>query len=299
MFFYLNHFVTGCCSSVPHLLRRTLVLHQYCSACFGKMGYICCTKTKLMRTALQLLLLCLLFTACQKEASTDNPTNPSGNRLKKFTEKLEAPGMSFSETFNVSYDNNGRISSLVSESNAGDKFEFAYPAANRRTLRIFSDNELSIHSDIFMTSTALIDSVFQWNNTEDSSATKYVYDASKRVVRIKEYDYTKRTGSVLTNTTNYTYNDDGDLIRSIDTDGLETLFEYYPGEKYEPIDVWNLGTAQAGEKTRLIKKQTVKSGSRLIGTAEHTYTFDAQKRITSDIATTNQGYISTKTYTYQ
>jgi YD repeat-containing protein len=256
---------------------------------------------KATQRLLLLLLICTFFTACQKEGSLDDITTTpptSNNRLKTYTEKLEAPGMGSTQMFHVQYDNNGRISSLVAADSPGDKFVFGYPANNRRTLEIFTDNEMSIHSDIFLNGSGLMDSIFQYNDTKDSSSTKYIYDAAKRVVSTKDYAYAKRTGSVLENTTTYSYNSDGDLVRTIDTDGEETLYEYYAGEKYEMPNVWDLG-AMPASKGRLVKKQTLKMGGSLIGTAEHTYTFDAQNRLVTDKAVTNQGYISTKTYTYQ
>ncbi len=71
---------------------------------------------------LMLAVLAISLNACQKEGSVEMENPSSGTRLKRYTEVVDIQGLSDSSTFDVGYDNSGRISSLVSTTDAGYRF---------------------------------------------------------------------------------------------------------------------------------------------------------------------------------
>ncbi|MGN6402518.1 MAG: hypothetical protein ACTHMD_18815 [Flavisolibacter sp.] len=254
-------------------------------------------KMKFLATAF--ICSAIILTACQKEAGQDQPSVNTSDRVKTYTETITSSSIgNSSTTFNISYDSKGRVTSAVSANYPGDKFVYAFPSDNKFTMDLYNSNELSIHEDFYLNAASFIDSTFQYNDTEDSSTEKYTYNANNQLITLKEYDYSKLTGSSLYNTTAYTYDASGNLIKSLDTDGEMHTYEYYPDLSYAlPLITGPLNSG-ATQKRNLVKKHTLSYGGVAEASAQYTYTFDDKNRISTEKAEISDGSITTKTYTY-
>ena len=238
-------------------------------------------------------ILCIAIASCQKEFSVSNPTGTTPtpfNRVKTYTEDLTSGGTHSVTTFDLSYDNSNRLVSMISETDPGDKFIFKYGSGSY-TGDIFNSNALSIHEVFFLNSIPLVDSTFQYNDTNDSTTEKYIYNSAKQLVTLKEYDYSLLTGSVLANTTNYKYDSNGNQISATD-DYSVVLYDYTAlantlviGAPYFPVN------------KNLVKTTTYSFGVSTI-ILNHTYTFDGSNRLSTETITDSATYTFIKTYTY-
>lgn len=241
------------------------------------------------------ILCCVVFSSCQKEISIDTSTSSpqQGSKPKTYTEDYTAEGEHYAMTFALSYDGQGRLVSLISTTDPGNKFLYAYPQQNLFTMDLYNANELSIHEDFYLNSSSFIDSTFQYNDTKDTTTEKYVYNSNKQLIALKRYFYEE--GAVVQDeTTRYEYNDDGTLAR--ETDGSTvTSYEYYAD--LENSLLLSL-TPYTPVSPKLVKTTTVSSGGEQI-VQQHSYTFDDQKRLTSETITiADQDVTVVKSYTY-
>jgi hypothetical protein len=245
-------------------------------------------------TRILLIAIIAILFSCQKDLtdSTVTPTapKPSSSRPKTYTENYTSSAGHDSITFNLSYDANGRLISMISASSPGDKFIYQY-SGNTITLDLYNANALNIHANYFLNPYNYIDSSFQYNDTKDTSTEKYLYNTNKQLVTLKQYDYSTTGGSTLWETTNYSYDSNGNLIKEANSTGtityqysslLNTLsigFDFLPTSKYFP-------------------GKTIYTSSGSTVTAVHTYTFDSSNRLTSEKIVADNGEILIKSYTY-
>jgi hypothetical protein len=247
---------------------------------------------KKIKIALAIIVLVALA-SCQKEYSTEDAAGDTPTpsiRVKTYTEDLTSGGTHTVTTFDLSYDNSNRLISMISETNAGDKFVFNYSSGSY-TGDIFNSNALSIHEVFFLNSNSLVDSTFQYNDTNDSTTEKYIYNGAKQLVTFKEYDYSLLTGSVLSNTTNYKYDSNGNQISATD-DYSVTLYDY----------TGLANTIVIGAPYFFVNKKLVKTTTYSFGVStiilNHTYTFDGNNRLSTETITNGSTYTLIKTYTY-
>ena len=248
---------------------------------------------------LLLPLFVMFFSSCQKEITGESarPTDTSGNigtggsstLVKTYTEDVTTASGNYKTTFDLSYDISDRITSMVSKSNAGDKFVYQY-GTNKFTLDIYVGNVIDIHQDRFVNNMLLmIDSTLQYNNTGDTSTEKYTYNAAKQLTRKKDYEV-KGGVSTLVNTTDYAYDSNGNVTKETDSDG-ETTYEYTT-----LVNNLNIGYVYFNVNKNLPKTTTIKGA--FAGTITHTYIFDSLNRLTSEKGTNSNGGVFVKTYTY-
>jgi len=235
------------------------------------------------------IIIAISFTSCQKEKS-NNPNNPAASKVKTYTEDVTEGGTHSVITFDVTYDASNRPVSLISESSPGDKFVLQYGTGSF-TLDLYNSNVASVHEVSFLNSNSFIDSTFQYNDTNDSTTEKYIYNSAKQLITLKEYDYTKVNGAQLSNTTSYTYDTNGNPVSETD-DFSVTTYEY-------TTLVNNLVFVPSflPVPKNLVKTTTVTSGGSS-SVLNHTYTFDGSNRLTTDKTTDDNGDILIKTYTY-
>lgn len=251
-----------------------------------------------MKQFVILALVAVLFASCQKETSVDQSANTNSYRVKTYTESIISSSIGNSTTtFNVNYDNSGKITSMVSAASPGDKFVYSFPSNTEYAMDLYNAGTLSIHEEFYLNAASLVDSTFQYNDTEDTMTEKYTYDLDNRLVQLKEYDYSKSTGAVLFNTTGFTYDAGGHLVKTADTDGETHTYEYYPDLSYASPLVTGIPNARATQRMNLVKKHTLSSGNYSVS-ADYTYTFDDKNRISTEKAELSDGSIAIKTYTY-
>ena len=236
----------------------------------------------------------ILFSSCQKDTGGDPPTMT--DKVKTYTEDITSTSVGNSvTTYNLAYDASKRITSMISASAPGNKFLFTYNSATTYSMDIYSSNTRVIHEDFFLNSNSYPDSTFQYNNTGDTSTEKSVYNGNNQLVKLYEYDYSKISGSDLWNTTTYTYDADGNLLKAEDTDTNIYTYEYYPDLVY----ILPVTTPYAKpKKHNLLKRNILKSNGYMVGSANYNYTFDSNNRISTEKATISDGSIVIKTYTY-
>ncbi len=251
-------------------------------------------KNKLLASASILVLLA----SCQKPPDYGLQPNNNSNRVKSYTESITSPNGNLSHTYNISYDDGGRVTGMTSATSPGDKFVYAYRSGNHYTMDIFNSGKLSIHEDFFLNAAFLPDSTMQYNDTKDTLTERYLYNVEHLLVTLKRYDYSKATGAVLFNTTTYNYDSNGNLIRSEDTDGETHTYEYYSNLTYLPPLTAGPINILSGRKFNLVKTHSVSSNGTFLGSATMTYTFDAKDRISTEKATLADGTVVLKTYTY-
>ncbi|MDB5278035.1 MAG: hypothetical protein JWR61_2990 [Ferruginibacter sp.] len=252
---------------------------------------------KKILTAVFFFATLLLLNACKKDSSST--TSAAADRVKTYTIDVNQPGV-FHETVtcNVSYDDNNRIAGLTSTTSAADRFVFSYPSANKFSMDIFGSNVITLHEDSYINGSGLLDSTFQYNDTQDTSTEKYIYNTANQLVTFKEYYYSAVTGSELNNITTSTYNADGDLVSETDTDNNRNDYEYYTDQSYVSPLITGLPSPDAGKKHHLVKKQTVSFNGTASGSVDYTYTFDSSNRISTQKLTGSDGSIAITTYTY-
>jgi hypothetical protein len=237
-------------------------------------------------------LLIVINASCKKESAGSN----APHKLKTYTEDITAVGIGHvSETFNISYDNQDRITSIVSSTIPGHRLEYQYKNTNEFTFEKIEDNKVTLHSAYFINSSlSLVDSFYQYNNRKDTVSMKYLYDSENRLVKQKEYLHSYLIDApVWVNTVNYQYDLKGKLTKKADsyseiTYRYDTIHEntvqiepfYFPVQQQLPTHTY-----------------TTRWG--ILVTTEHSYSFDDHQRLISEKAVSSDGRVTIKTYTYQ
>jgi hypothetical protein len=239
-------------------------------------------------------LILIVITSCQKEPSVDLPSVT--NKVKTYTEAITSSSIGNSvTTYNLTYDANNRIISMVSAADPGNKVVYTYASANTILSDLYAGAVLGIHYEGYYNNNRL-DSVFQYNDTGDSSTEKHIYNSAGYLVTSYEYNYSKLSGSVLENTIQNTYDASGNQLKSEGTDTNVETYEYYEDKVYvHPM----IGPAIIPVvKHNLIKTHSVTSNGFPAGTETITYTFDSNDRISTETSTIDDGSVVVKTYTY-
>lgn len=244
-----------------------------------------------------LLAFCTLISlaSCQK----DKPATATADtiKVKTYTESIATPGSAtIVATYNLGYDANNRITSVTQVEVPGNKFLFSYSSDTKYSMDLYNTGSISIHEDFFLNAKGLADSTFQYNDTEDTTTEKYLYNSNNQLMTLKEYTYSKTYGSDLDNVTTYSYDAEGNVVKTTDTDNQIETFEYYPDLVYA-MPFFN-PAFQSPKKANLVKTHKVTSNGFLVGSTVSTYTFDSDKRISTITQTLDDGTVATQTFTY-
>jgi hypothetical protein len=241
---------------------------------------------------LTILIAIVLFQACKK--NNDTPAGSSASFPKTYTEDVRLTGYNSVTTYNLSYDGNNRMISMTAiPEPAIIKFIYNYTSGNSFTMDLYNSNVLSIHEVSWLNSFSFLDSTFQYNDSGDSSTEKYVYNTAKQLVQLNTYNYTS-AGSVLYQTTNYTYDDTGNAVLESDTQGGSASYTYYT----DLPNTLSMGQSFLPLSKNLIRTATSSSSGTPI-TATHYYSFDGSNRLVKDSAvTTGVDATVIKSYTY-
>ncbi len=241
----------------------------------------------------------ILLSSCQKDKQPDATTDTS--KVNTYTESVASPGAGeINATYNLAYDANSRITSVTETTAPGIKFLFAYSSDTQFSMELYISGAVSVHEDFFMNSNAFPDSTFQYNDTQDTTTEKYLYNSSNQLLTLKEYDYSKNYGSEIDNVTSYTYDSNGNLVKTTDTNNRIETFDYYPDLVYA-MPCTTPSTSQglaSSKKMNLVKTHTIMSNGSLVGSSTSTYTFDTNNRISTITQTTDDGTVGVQTFTY-
>jgi len=235
------------------------------------------------------LACALLFTACKKDNkpnNNNNNNNLSPDQPKTYIEEIQASsGGTLTTTYNMTYDDQKRLVSMISVSGVNYKQIFNY-SANSYTVDSYLDDQPDINEIFWIGANALVDSTLQYNNTNDTSTEKYFYNNAGQRIQLKEYNFHNGV-STLTMITNYTYDNVGNLTSEASSN-LTITYEYT-----DVTYTLNVGQKYFDAPKFFISKMT---GNGVSGT--HTYTFDDKKRLTKDELDLSDFSKFTKTYIY-
>lgn len=245
-------------------------------------------------TFIAFLASVILFSSCGKDKDP-KPAN-SLYKVKTYTEAIHlSSGQNITTTFNLEYDGQNRVTSITSASAPGNKFVITYPSKSMFSMDIYNNGSVGIHEDFFLNSHSLVDSTMQVDDSRDTTTEKYLYNTSYQLMRLSEYDYYSST-AMLFNTTDFTYDAQGNLAKSTDSDNNTETYTYYPDlVNIVPVIIPGKGNA---DKMNLLKTHTVSSNGSLAGSSSITYTFDDSNRVSSSTEIANDGTSITKTFTY-
>jgi hypothetical protein len=241
------------------------------------------------RASLLTVIAVILFSvSCSKD---DSPGGNQGkNKIKTYTESVKSSILGdYSATFMLNYDQQDRIISMIDAQNSANRFEFSH-GQSEFAFDIFSSDTRVIHQDVFLKDN-LMDSTFQFNDEGDTTTEKYVY-ADNLLVKLKRYIYSE-SGPVLDEVSNYSYDQDKNLIS--ETDGFTTITYEYDGVVVTPVELFPVFFSPS---FRLPSRETHSSGGEEV-TVDHTYSFDDKQRLISDRAVISTGDEVTKSFTYE
>jgi YD repeat-containing protein len=241
-------------------------------------------------TLLPGLILVISIFSCKK----GNDAPASGSALPKtYTEDIRSSAINSVITYNLTYDSKNRLISLAATPEPSIiKFVYQYPDEKTVTMDLYNNAQLSIHEKFWLNGFSLVDSTFQYNDSQDSSTEKYFYDPNHLITTVNNYDYAGGV-STLSNQTQYTYDNNGNALTQSDYSGT-TSFTYYTDLPY------TLSTGLTfilGPKYFIQTASSNASGS--LVTATHYYKFDSSNRLIQDSAyVSGADVIAVKSYTY-
>ena len=233
--------------------------------------------------------IALFLAACQKDKQPD--ANSNVLKVKNYSEKVvSSDGDSIVANYNLSYDANNRITALSQVEVPGNKFLFIYESDSKYSMEIYLKGALSIHEDFFLNSRHSIDSTYQYNDEEDTTSEKYLYNANNQLTTVKEF-----YNSVVDNVTTYTYDNNGNVVKTTDTDNEVETFDYYPDLVFAmPFT----NPLQSTTPAHLIKNHKITSNGYVVANIVSTYTFDSKNRISTITQTLDDGSVAIQTFTY-
>jgi hypothetical protein len=239
-----------------------------------------------------IIALCL-FSACKKNSGTDS----SGNslKLKMYIEDATTSGGHQVDTFTVSYDGNNRITSLASPPLT---FNYAY-SSKSFTLDLYNYNTLSIHEIAYINSSSLVDSTFQYDNTNDTTTEGYTYTGGQ-LTRMMTYNYSY-AGNTIYSEDDYTYDNNGNGIKDVNSDGfgnINTIYSFTYTTYTLKLRLDPTYFPAPSKYLAATQKLTDGVGNSL-GTITYTYVFDSSGRLSKETDTADNGDIVVKTYIYQ
>jgi len=232
----------------------------------------------------------LSIISCKKDNSNSN--NSSSGQPKMYIEESRSSPVfgNVKAVYNLTYDGQGRILSLVCTSPAL-KFVYQYNSNNTFTSDVYTNNVLEIHELLFIGPSSFVDSTIQYNNTNDTTTEKYIYNSTKQLLEKREYGYSSVSGSSIFNTEYYTYDGDGNAISQTDNNGTTTItYTSFPNKI-------TLGSIYLPTTKYLPDTQTYTSGSTTIS-ATHRYSFDNSQRLITDSGFESIGDTLIKSYVY-
>jgi hypothetical protein len=236
-------------------------------------------------------LIAVLAFSCTKEESVNNRPG-SKHKLKSYSiSVIEPGGVPYTESFDLFYDDQDRIVQAKATNLPNSGFEYTY-FPDHYIMEITGNGQVLVHGTFYLNNNMMVDSLFQYNNEQDTTVTKYVYNNNKQLIQQRFYDYSTFFGASLTSTLNYQYDANG--LLTTETDGnLEITYVY---------DKVIHNTVTTGAPYMPMPKQLPTQAIYKMGldteTIDYTYNFDSQNRLISEVAVASGGGMSTTTYTY-
>jgi hypothetical protein len=240
----------------------------------------------------------LLIFSCKKNDPVQE--NNTSDKVKRYTEVVSNFSTVSGDTFNVSYDNSNRLVSLISPT-SGNQFLYTYNGNSSYVLDIKNGALLVIHGVFYMNANLLIDSAFQYNNTNDSTTMKFVYNAGKQLIEQRTYGYSLPAGAVLFRKNSYTYDVNGNVLKDTET-GSTGGTNFVKTYTYTNVTGTTFSLATIYTPVLYKKLPATTSvyypGSNTTVTSDYTYVYDAANRVTKETITNSAGNFVTRRFEY-
>jgi YD repeat-containing protein len=236
------------------------------------------------------ILTTLIVSSCSK--SNDN-NNPVVTLPKTYTEDIRSSAFNSLTTYNLTYDGNYRLVSMVAVPDPPvAKFIFQYPTSLTVTMDMYTGATLSIHENFWLNAASFADSTLQYNDTQDTTTEKYIYNANNLLLKVNSYDY-HTSGTTLSKTTTYNYDANGNATTQTDNPGGIITFTYYV-----TLNTFSIGNSFIPQPKNLVRSATLDNGGTPI-TTMHYYGFDSNNRLIKDtITVSGSDLVVLKSYTY-
>ncbi len=211
-----------------------------------------------------------------------------------YIEDLKYNGTDQTDSFNVTYDNSNRITSLASPNLA---FDYTY-SDKSFTLDLYENGALSIHEIAWINSSSYVDSTFQYDNTNDTTTEGYSYNGA-HLVHLVTYTYSS-SGSQVETVDDYTYDTNGNMVKDTQSDGngnVNQITTYTYTNKLLTVTINPTYFAPASKYLPATGTATDGLGN-VLATVTYAYTFDSSGRLTKDTDNVSSGAVLTKTYVY-
>ena len=239
-------------------------------------------------------MVCMYFLAsCKKENNPPNSNNTS--LVRTYTEELRSSVVGNSLTaYTLSYDENNHLTGMTSTpAPPAISFIYKFPSTASATLDLYDQGNLSLHEVFYLNSQGFMDSTFQYNDTNDSTTEKYIYNSGQQLLQQKTYNFFS-TGAQLSSTLNYTYDNTGNVASTADDQGQTITYTYYS----DMANTLNLGKTLLPQGKNLINTATLNDNG-TTETTRHFYSFDSNNRLIKDSSSVAElDLIGIKSYTY-
>ncbi len=242
-------------------------------------------------------LVILAAASCQKDY-TPQTGQSTKTKLKTYIEDASKTPYNSIDTFNIGYDASDRIISVSNSGGSG--FYYTYTATSY-TMDLILGGQLNIRDISYINSDQLVDSTFQYNDTNDSSTSKLVYNAGKQLIQLLNYDYTRAGGGKLTGKETYTYDASGNLVTQTDTNasgGVTETITFTYSNFTAGIDLFNMHYRGSLSKNLPLTITTKSPGGNVRSIETRAYTFDSDNRVVTETDSDNFGNVVVKTFLY-
>jgi hypothetical protein len=99
----------------------------------------------------------------------------------------------------------------------------------------------------------------------------------------------------MDNVTTYSYDGEGNVVKTTDTDNQVETFDYYPDLVFAmPF----INPLQSTAPAHLVKNHKITSNGYVVANIVSTYTFDSKNRIDTITQKLDDGSFATQTFTY-
>ena len=207
------------------------------------------------------------------------------------------------DTFNVVYDASDRISSITHEPPGIGKFAYEYNGTSSISFNIYDgigNTNLTIHESYYLNSNQKVDSIFQYNDTQDTFSAKFIYNQANFLIEARYYQNNSGGLAVLRTIENYTYDAIGNRLTTLVKNASNNLLST-TNYTYNNIlnNIW-LVPVNLPLPNKNLPLTEVEINALNVETSRLTYeyTFDSQSRVLA-IKLSRSGIIVWKYFSYQ
>jgi hypothetical protein len=238
-------------------------------------------------------LAILLLASCKKNNGSSSTGN--ANKLKSLIETNHINGTIQTDTFSVTYDNDNRITGLVSPVS---KYVYTYQSSSY-TLDIYVGSVDEIHATFYLNGASLVDSSLQFGAARDTTTEGFVYNGTQ-LTTLFTYDYANSIASIDTRD-DYTYDNNGNVIKDVQSDGYGDVSQISTYTyTTNPVNATINPTYFPQQSKYLPATLKVTDGfGNSQGSVTYAYIFDSSNRLTKETDTDDSGNVSTRTYIYE